>query len=128
MDVTTLDQPLLECNLRRIYAGEKRISTVDEAEKEAEAEEEEELTSTYSMLFLLPELCNVIGLTFEMYNFGLFIADVCKHVHATMRCVREMDQWQKSYASFQIRDIRLLKQVCAYRHVHSHLTRTTLVH
>jgi hypothetical protein len=59
---------------------------------------------------LIPEFSDLIGLTYEMYSFGMYLPSIFSHIYHMISAIRAMDAFQESIG-FTISDKNILKQV-----------------
>lgn len=96
IEILDLTQPLLVIDFRKI-AGE-----LDEIPDQG---------NTYNKLYLVPEHCDILQLTFDMYIYGLFLGNIFQHMEETAQYMRNLDQWQNDIG-YSVDNKLLLKQVC----------------
>lgn len=58
----------------------------------------------------IPEVCNLVPLTFQMYEFGQYLPSIFLHIGSTLKTYKQLELWQ-SAVGISIKDILLLKQV-----------------
>jgi hypothetical protein len=93
-------QPFLINDMKMIAETETGISQNDEKISSTERP---------GPILLVPELCHIIGLTYEMYSVGLFLPDIFKHINEMIEFINTLENWQSQWR-FPISK-RLLKQV-----------------
>lgn len=70
----------------------------------------DEISDPNNKLYLIPEHCDIIRFSFEMYDYGMFLIHIFDHMQETYQYMNSLVQWSNSIG-YHIDNKLLLKQV-----------------